>query len=198
MKDLFGVFSGLQHMEKLGPGNNCWTLSKVVETTGVCLIHSKLPRWTPGEQLWTQHWCGVPVCCTHPSVGVGPGSSCWTYMWTDAQNSYWREKIAFIQNFSKYKYTTSSCVYSCYYSLSNAGEIETRFEVPQLYPVLMKRVWPGNSCWTPSEQVWAKLLLNRYVSVEACSRISTSMPVAVCMWKKQQHKIPIDLLIEPS
>ena len=41
--------------------------------------NSKLLRWTHGEQLWTQHWCGVPVCCKHLSVGVGPGSSCWTY-----------------------------------------------------------------------------------------------------------------------
>ena len=44
-------------------------------------------RWTPGEQSWTQHWCpfgyvegsGEHVCCKHLSIGVGPGSSCWTY-----------------------------------------------------------------------------------------------------------------------
>ena len=29
--NLFGGFSGFQHMEKMGPGNNCWTLSKVVD-----------------------------------------------------------------------------------------------------------------------------------------------------------------------
>ena len=31
MKDLFGGFSGFQHMEKIGPRNNCWILSKVVD-----------------------------------------------------------------------------------------------------------------------------------------------------------------------
>ena len=31
MKDLFGGFSGFQHMERMGPGNNCWTFSKVVD-----------------------------------------------------------------------------------------------------------------------------------------------------------------------
>ena len=35
----------------------------------------KLPRWTPGEQLWTQYWCGIPVCCKYLSVVVGPGGS---------------------------------------------------------------------------------------------------------------------------
>ena len=28
-------------------------------------------RWTPaaGEHLWTQHWCGIPVCCKYLSAG---------------------------------------------------------------------------------------------------------------------------------
>ena len=50
-----------------------------------------------------------------------------------------------------------TCMYTCYYSLPNAGEIEISLEVPHM----MKRAWPENSCWTPSEQVWAKLLLGR-------------------------------------
>ena len=31
MKDLFQGSSAIQQMKKLGPGNNCWTVSKVVD-----------------------------------------------------------------------------------------------------------------------------------------------------------------------
>ena len=86
-------------------------------------------------------------------------------------------------------------MYTCYDSLSNAGEIEICLEVSQLHH-MMKRAWPENSCWTPSEQVWTKLLLGRKgmsVLKLVLELRSTSMPVAVCMWKTKQHKIPIDL-----
>ena len=65
--------------------------------------------------------------------------------------------------------------------LPYAGEIETclwRFLSCTTW------AWPGNTCWTPGEKVWAKLFLSRkgmsalklVLELEAF----TSMPVAVC------------------
>ena len=106
MKDLFGGSSAIQCMEKTGPGNNCWTVSKVVDEifTGwkgrkfsilVCMSVAVCTRYVHTYVMTVylqdqenyqaglmvnsraQHWCGIPVCCKYLSVGVGPGSSCW-------------------------------------------------------------------------------------------------------------------------
>ena len=160
----------------------------------------KLPRWTPGKQLWTQHWCGIPVCCKYLSVGVGPGNSCWTiHKIATGQKKLHSSRTS--ANTSIPPVAVCTCMYSYYYSLPNVGEIEICLEVSQLHH-MMKRAWPRSNCWTPSgQQAWVKLLLGRkgggmhifkfVLELEAF----TNIPAAVCMRKTKQHVyvIPVDL-----